>query len=700
MAEPVAEVERAEALLRHGQSAQALQAAEAQLRVSPDDSRALIVRANAANALGQLDLLIDSLQSLLRLHPLHPRFTRMLATALNNRGSRALQNGHHHVAKADIEQAISLWPEHPQAWFNLGLCLDPEQAAVAFQRHLLVNPDDGAAKTLLQRARNQLGEVGHGPSVAGPIAAKSTDSGWLAHTAARSGMLEATLSAFERLSPTHDLDAATEALSELRLRGEVQAAEQASKVLVRVASQAGRAALRARFIGELTLPAIYRSKQDLLEHRERFEQGLGRLENQWDEGRIASADTPLRELSHSNFLLAYQGLSDRELQVRFARLVEQASQRLRPELAEPGTGSPGRRRVGLLSAAWRRCTVGAYFGRWIDWLGEAGFEVYLYQLGPQRDDQTGEFAKRASVFRYLEGRLESLAETVRDDHLDLLIYPEIGMDARLTPLASLRLARRQAVAWGHPTSSGFSTIDAYFSCAGMEPDNAAEHYSEPLHLLPGIGVDYLCPSLPARQPPEHFGLDPSRPRVLVPQSLFKLHPDTDEVMAGIAERLPAVQFVLFEPEYAGWRVAFMERLQRAFSAHGGSAERHVRFMPLMPRHRYLQVNMACDVMLDSLHWSGGNTAIDALLCGLPLVACPGDLMRGRQSHAMLKLLQLDAELSTSDAGQQIERVAALAADPAARRELQPAIAERMPALLDAGQARQRLINLVEELITS
>jgi CRISPR-associated protein Csy1 len=41
-------------------------------------------------------------------------------------------------------------------------------------------------------------------------------------------------------------------------------------------------------------------------------------------------------------------------------------------------------------------------------------------------------------------------------------------------------------------------------------------------------------------------------------------------------------------------------------------------------------------MLDTLHWSGGNTTLDALACGLPVVTLPGAFMRGRQSAAMLR----------------------------------------------------------------
>lgn len=54
----------------------------------------------------------------------------------------------------------------------------------------------------------------------------------------------------------------------------------------------------------------------------------------------------------------------------------------------------------------------------------------------------------------------------------------------------------------------------------------------------------------------------------------------------------------------------------------------------------------CDVMLDTLHWSGGNTSLDALAAGLPIVTSPGRFLRGRQSAAMLRTIGLPQLVAT------------------------------------------------------
>jgi CRISPR-associated protein Csy1 len=80
------------------------------------------------------------------------------------------------------------------------------------------------------------------------------------------------------------------------------------------------------------------------------------------------------------------------------------------------------------------------------------------------------------------------------------------------------------------------------------------------------------------------------------------------------------------------------------------------------------VNASCDVMLDTLHWSGGNTSLDAIASGLPIVTQPGRFMRGRQSAAMLRMVGV-GELVVEDCDAYVALAASLANDPARRADL-------------------------------
>jgi len=73
-------------------------------------------------------------------------------------------------------------------------------------------------------------------------------------------------------------------------------------------------------------------------------------------------------------------------------------------------------------------------------------------------------------------------------------------------------------------------------------------------------------------------------------------------------------------------------------------------------------------MLDTLRWSGGNTSLDAIASGLPIVTLPGAYMRGRQSAGMLETMGL-RELVASDAEDYVRKAAAVATDAVYRGEL-------------------------------
>jgi CRISPR-associated protein Csy1 len=84
-------------------------------------------------------------------------------------------------------------------------------------------------------------------------------------------------------------------------------------------------------------------------------------------------------------------------------------------------------------------------------------------------------------------------------------------------------------------------------------------------------------------------------------------------------------------------------------------------LPVMGHDAYLQVNCACDALLDTLRWSGGNTSLDALACGLPMVTLPGALMRGRQTAAMLQMAGVP-ELVARDADDYVRIAVRLGTD--------------------------------------
>jgi CRISPR-associated protein Csy1 len=169
--------------------------------------------------------------------------------------------------------------------------------------------------------------------------------------------------------------------------------------------------------------------------------------------------------------------------------------------------------------------------------------------------------------------------------------------------------------------------------------------------------------------------------MLCPQSLFKVHPDNDDLLARIVAQNPGSILVMFAGRHPAITDRFMRRLSASFDRHGVAIRERTRVLPHVSHEGYLAINRCCDLMLDTLYWSGGQTSVDALDCGVPVVTLPGASMRGRQSAGMLRLIGVEA-LIARDVDDYVRIASRLCADPEWRAEQAAKVREGSSRLFD------------------
>jgi predicted O-linked N-acetylglucosamine transferase (SPINDLY family) len=177
-------------------------------------------------------------------------------------------------------------------------------------------------------------------------------------------------------------------------------------------------------------------------------------------------------------------------------------------------------------------------------------------------------------------------------------------------------------------------------------------------------------ALPRRPPAAGDGSwlqrEGDRPLVLCVQNLIKIVPEFDALAARIAARSGATIF-FFENEPA-MATRFRARMEKAFATEGVNFDQHIRIVPRRGYADYLGGVAAADLVLDSIHFSGGSTSLDVLSLGTPLITLDGDRMRGRQTAGMLRLLGVE-ELIAKDADGYVDLAVSLAGDRARRDDL-------------------------------
>lgn len=371
------------------------------------------------------------------------------------------------------------------------------------------------------------------------------------------------------------------------------------------------------------------------------------------------------------FFLSYQGQNDRDLQGLYGRAVATMLAALPLPPGPPLTAPPqsGERiRVGFASGHWRIHSISKLFGGWVEHLDRQGFEVFLYDLNDAPPDATAQRLHHSAD--HLRHRLEdenAWISAIRADRLHALIYPEIGMEPLVVRLAARRLAPLQAMSWGHPVTCGLPSVDYYLTSDLMEPDNGQDHYGETLIRLPGLSLCYQpLPTYPERVlPRQALGLRDDALVYLCIQSQFKYHPADDDVLTAIAAQVPSAQFLFIGGDDLPRARLLKARLRLAFTAAGLDFQRHVVFTQPVAHEMFPALLRAGDVYLDSLGWSGGNTTLEAIANGLPIVTTPGPLMRGRHSAAILTQMGL-ADRISADKAAYIAHAVALS-DPTLRQ---------------------------------
>jgi predicted O-linked N-acetylglucosamine transferase (SPINDLY family) len=165
---------------------------------------------------------------------------------------------------------------------------------------------------------------------------------------------------------------------------------------------------------------------------------------------------------------------------------------------------------------------------------------------------------------------------------------------------------------------------------------------------------------------------------LCAQSLYKYMPQFDIVFPRIARQLPDSQFLFFSSQHSNELTEkFRQRIARAFTAEGVDPAAHVVMLPRGDNSTFQAIARLSDIFLDSIEWSGCNTTLESMVCGLPPITCKGAAMRGRHTYAFLTMMGLE-EVIAADVPSYIDLAVRLGRDRAWRNEIRAQVSARLP----------------------
>jgi predicted O-linked N-acetylglucosamine transferase (SPINDLY family) len=663
--------------LAKGESAEALRLVSEAMRLRKPSPQILVNYGMILHALDRNEEALASFDAALKQRS-------KFAEAHNNRGAVLAALGRHDQALESFRKALALQNDYADAHYNRGSSLRVlgryAEALESFDRALALNPNfvkahnnRGAVMEGLNRLSEALESYDRALALAPDFAESRNNRGRVLIGLGRADDAIENFTTALHINPRDTEAWCQRARCFLDVGRNEEAATDLAQALALEPDHA-----EARFAACFAeLPVVYREEYEIPQRRAAYEQKLHELSNDVERGLIKGDLIKAIGARHP-FLLAYQGANDRALQQIYGEMIARVVARHYPPAPLPPPPPAGEPiRVGIVSNFfYRHSNWKIPIKGWVSQLDRSRFHVTGYHLGAIHDEQTDDAARLCDRFVHRSLDTGGWRREILSDAPHVLIYPGLLMDNHSLQLAAQRLAPVQCNSWGHPETSGLATLDYFLSSDLMEPPDADTFYTEKLVRLPNLSIYYEpVETEPVLVTREELGLRPSATVFWSAQSLFKYLPQHDDVFVRIARAVGDCQFV-FLRHFGAQKITatVQERLERAFAAAGLRANDHCVFLNRLSQSKFVAASGLSDVFLDSIGWSGCNSALECLPHALPLVTYEGQTMRGRHCAAILRMIGVtDTIAATID--EYVAIATRLAQAPQVRRTISSRMAE-------------------------
>tara|TARA_Y100000590_G_scaffold23663_1_gene27078 strand:+ start:14857 stop:16782 length:1926 start_codon:yes stop_codon:yes gene_type:complete len=296
-------------------------------------------------------------------------------------------------------------------------------------------------------------------------------------------------------------------------------------------------------------------------------------------------------------------------------------------------------KIGFISQFLTDHTIGKLFGGLIKNLNKQKFEIIIFHNLLTKLSKTKiEIDNSANKVILLKSNLIDQQSQIIEENLDILFFTDIGMSSITYFLALSRFAPVQVVTWGHPETTGMDTIDYFLSSTLLETKFSNKNYSEKLICLKDFPIFYELPKKIKLFKRKDLNL-PEKTRLYgCPQSLYKLHPNFDSILAKILEK-DSDSFIVFIGG-KGIIEYWIKTLKNRWSKNFPIINEKVIFTKRLSLNEFISFCSCVDVLLDPIYFGGGNTFLESMAVGTPSITMPNSYLRSNITSAAYKQMKI------------------------------------------------------------
>ena len=295
-------------------------------------------------------------------------------------------------------------------------------------------------------------------------------------------------------------------------------------------------------------------------------------------------------------------------------------------------------RIGVVSEFFTDHTIGKLYKDLIFSLDKNKFETFVFHSKKTSSGEIfHEFKKKEKegVLKneILPIKLSEKINVIKQFKLNIIFYPDIGLSIEFYYLALMRLARYQITTFGHPETTGSNSIDFFLISKNCVNDNTQKHYSEKLLLMNYLPMVYSKPCTKRKLTEDELA---KKNIYSCPQTLFKIHPDFDQIIFDILERDKKGVVYLIKDRNKVWYKKLIKRL----SKNKKYDSKKIIFMDPLSYEDYLLHLGRSSVLLDPLYYGAGNSFFESMLFGTPTITFPTDYIKSRLVLGAYKQMEI------------------------------------------------------------
>ena len=385
----------------------------------------------------------------------------------------------------------------------------------------------------------------------------------------------------------------------------------------------------------LFFPKIPSDNNDIIKYRRKIEDEVEKILNVNFEKKLDYDNDQIIVPPHVD--LSYSNLDNLELNKKSVQAFKKLFRILNEE-SYSKIEIKDKIRIGVVSEFFTDHTIGKLYKDLIFSLDKNKFETFVFHSKKTSSGEIfHEFKKKEKegVLKneILPIKLSEKINVIKQFKLNIIFYPDIGLSIEFYYLALMRLARYQITTFGHPETTGSNSIDFFLISKNCVNDNTQKHYSEKLLLMNYLPMVYSKPCTKRKLTEDELA---KKNIYSCPQTLFKIHPDFDQIIFDILERDKKGVVYLIKDRNKVWYKKLIKRL----SKNKKYDPKKIIFMDPLNYEDYLLHLGRSSVLLDPLYYGAGNSFFESMLFGTPTITFPTDYIKSRLVLGAYKQMEI------------------------------------------------------------